>query len=100
MTENKTREAAKKANARIRRTSRGTDIAEADYLETDEGLLQQAIHAVTKRGCAIQFGLTRDGGAYVVRIVGDGETPYNEYIRPTENIDLHLRGLIEDFSTE
>lgn len=94
-----TREQAQKANGRIRRQKRGTDVAEAEYLEADAGLLQQAITAVTKRGCAIQFGLTRDAGAYVIRIVGDGE-PYNEYIRPTEDIDLHLQGLISDFEAE
>ena len=83
---------------RIRNANRGTGIQEADWGEASAGLIAQAITSVTKRHCAIQFGLTKDAGAFVVRIVGDGE-PYNEFIRATEDIDLYLTGLIEDFQS-
>jgi hypothetical protein len=87
-----------KEQRRIRNRNRGTGIDGADWGEADAGLIAQAIAAITKAKCAVQFGLTRDGGAYVIRIVGDGE-PYNEFCRPTEDIDLYLRGLIEDFES-
>lgn len=90
------RAAASDANKRIRRKNRGNDFEDADYSSVSSDKLQSAIHAVTKRGCAIQFSYTRDGGAYCVRLVGDGD-PYNEYVRPTEDFDLYLDGLIEDF---
>ena len=83
-------------NRRIRNSNRGTSAEFAEYDACDAGLLQQAIANVTKRGCAIQFGLTRDASTFCVRIVGDGE-PYNEYCRPTEDFDIYLRGLISDF---
>lgn len=98
-TKKDTRKSAAEANGRIRRKNRGEGFESADWLEADSGLVQQAIHSVARRGCAIQFSYTRDGGAFCIRIVGDGE-PYNEYVRPTENVNLYLTGLIEDFSAE
>jgi len=83
---------------RIRNANRGTGIEEADWSSASAGLIAQAVAAVCKRKCAIQFGMTKDEGAFVVRIVGDGE-PYNEFIRATEDIDLYLTGLIEDFQS-
>lgn len=90
------REENEEKQRRIRRTNRGTGIEGADWGEAKADLIQQAITLITKVGCAVQFGLTKDQGAYVIRIVGDGE-PYNEFIRPTEDIDLYLTGVIEDF---
>lgn len=84
------------SNKRLRRANRGTDVEVAEYAGVDSKRLQQAIASIAARGCAVQFSYTRDGSAYCVRIVGDGE-PYNEYIRPTEDFDLYLAGLIEDF---
>lgn len=78
-----------------RRRNRGTDVT-ADWANADSGLLHSAVCALCGAGCAIQFGYTKDGGSLVVRIVGDGE-PYNEYVRPTEDVDSYLRSLIEDF---
>lgn len=84
--------------ATFRRRNRGGGSVEpADWSSVNPALLAGVIHAITKRGFAVQFGYTRDFGAYVVRIVGDGE-PFNEYIRPTEDVELHLTGLFEDYS--
>lgn len=91
------REAVKKDAKRIRNRNRGKDGNVADYAAISPELLGRLIAAVTARECAIQFGFTRDGGAYCVRIVGDNE-PYNEYIRPTEDVEAHLEGIVEDFS--
>lgn len=44
----------------------------------------------------MQFGYTRDGGSYAIRVVGDGD-PYTEFIKPTEDVLLALTGLAEDF---
>lgn len=82
-------------NKRIRRDKRGK-ADEADWGTANAELVLQVVSNVSNRGCAIQFGLTRDGGAFVIRIVGDGD-PYNEYIRPSENVDLYLEGLRLDF---
>jgi len=81
---------------KTRRNNRG--VAEhANWGDAPAELLTAVICAVSERGCAIQFGYTRDGGAFAIRIVGDGE-PYNEYIRPSESIKLHLSGLLDDFT--
>jgi hypothetical protein len=86
---------AAEENRRIRRDNRGS-AEEADWSVAEPNLLRAVIANVSNRGCAIQFGLTRDGGAFVVRVVGDGD-PYNEYVRPSENVDLYLEGLRLDF---
>lgn len=96
MAEKNGRAKAADVNRRIRNSNRGKGFETAEYSGCDAGLLQQAINAVTARGCAIQFGLTRDGETFCIRIVGDGE-PYNEYCRPTEDFDIYLAGLISDF---
>lgn len=86
------------SNRTIRNRNRNSGIDGADIGTADPQRLQEAICAVTRRGCALQLGYTRDGGAIVVRFVGDGENPYNEYIRATEDFDIYLAGVIEDFS--
>lgn len=90
------KEVAEEQQRPIRNRNRGQGTEAADWSNAKPELVSEAIAAVTVRNCAIQFGYTRDGGAFCVRVVGDGE-PYNEYIRPTEDIDLYLNGLIEDF---
>lgn len=78
-----------------RRRNRGTGET-ADWANANPVLLANAICCIAAAGCAIQFGYTRDGGSLVVRIVGDGE-PYNEYVRPTEDIDTYLTSLVTDY---
>lgn len=78
-----------------RRANRGSG-ATADWTNADPVLISSCISTLTAYGCAIQFGYTQDGSSFVVRIVGDGE-PFNEYVRPTEDINLYLTGLIDDY---
>jgi hypothetical protein len=79
-----------------RRRNRG-NAEQADWSAVDAEKLRSVIAAISRANCAVQFGYTRDGGAYVVRVVGDGE-PFNEFVRPTEDIDLYLTGLCLDYS--
>lgn len=78
-----------------RRTNRG-NVEPADWKEASPDKLATVVCLVTHLGLAIQFGTTSDGGAYSIRIVG-GKEPVAEYVRPSEDIDLHLDGLIGDF---
>jgi hypothetical protein len=71
----------------------------ADYANVSPNALHSSITAVTSADCAIQFGYTKDGTTFVVRIVGDGE-PYNEFIRPSENMDEYLTALAADYTKE
>lgn len=80
---------------RIRR-QRSADRATCDYAELPADVLHRVLCAITARGCAVQFGYTRDGGAFAIRIVGDGE-PYTEFIKPTEDVNAALVYLAEDF---
>jgi len=68
----------------------------ADWGGVDATLLVDAIQTVTKRGGALRFSYTRDGGAYCIGILGDGD-PYNEYVKPSEDIDEYLRNLAENW---
>lgn len=79
-----------------RRRNRGASDP-ADWSVADPVLLSQCVSKLTAHGCAIQFGYTKDGGSFIIRVVGDGD-PYNEYVRPTEDINLYLTGLAEDYS--
>lgn len=65
----------------------------ADWAAADAALLQEAIAVVAWQGGALRFGYTRDGGAYCIGILGDGE-PYNEYCKPSEDINEYLRALV------
>lgn len=85
-----------KEQRRIRNSNRG-NVDSAHWGDCDATLLRDVVQSIAGRGCAVQFGFTRDGGAFAIRIVGDGE-PYSEYVRPSEDIDLYLRGLLDDFT--
>lgn len=84
------------AQRSTRRRNRGTGDT-ADWSIADPNELYTAVCNVTGSGAAIQFGYTRDGGSLVVRIVGDGD-PFNEYVRPTENLSEYLRALAMDYN--
>jgi len=91
----KAREETQAEQRASRRRNRGNG-EQADWGSVDAAKLLDAIDAVSRTGAAIRFGYTRDGGAFAIGIVGDGE-PYTEYVRPSEDIDLYLDGLISDF---
>ncbi len=78
-----------------RRANRG-NADKADWLSCDPTKLAAAIAAITRHGFAVRFGYTRDGGAYAVGIIGDGE-PFTEFTRPTEDVNLYLDSLILDY---
>ena len=71
----------------------------ADFAGVDAELLRGAIVAVTGQDCAIQFGYTKDGSTFVIRIVGDGE-PYNDFVRPSEDVDAYFTALRADFTND
>lgn len=83
------------APGRIRR-ERVENRVTCDYADLDPALVHRVLCAITARGCAVQFGYTRDGGAYAIRIVGDGE-PYTEFVKPTEDVGMALSNLAEDY---
>lgn len=84
------------AQRRNRRSNRGTGET-ADWASANSDLVLRTICSITSAGCAVQFGYTRDGGSFVIRVVGDGE-PFNEYVRPTEDLDLYLESLRSDYA--
>lgn len=89
------RNAAKPEQRANRRAHRHTGVV-ADWGTADPDKLHRAVTNVTKHGFAILLGYTRDGGSLTVRVYGDGEsTP--EYIRGSEDVDLYLTGLAEDY---
>ena len=68
----------------------------ADWSTASPALIQRAIACISRAGGAVRFGYTRDGGAYAIGIMGDGE-PYTEYVRPSESVDEYLAALIEQW---
>jgi hypothetical protein len=86
-----------KPEQRIRRNASRGEMQVADWASCEGSAILAAVCAVTARGCAIQFGYTRDGSAYTIRVLGDGE-PYTEYVRPSESLGAYLTALAADFT--
>lgn len=92
------RDTAKTANARRRREQRHTGSV-LDLNSIDADTLKRAILELLKRAVGITFGVTRDGGALSVTILDNGEN-IREYVRATEDINLYLSGLADDFGKD
>ena len=87
---------AENERRRLRGRNRGK-VEAADWGNATSDLVSAAIVAVTQHGYAIRFGYTRDGGAFAVGVIGDGE-PFTEFVRPTEDIDAFLSELADDYA--
>lgn len=78
-----------------RRRGRG-EFVSIEWNDASADLLKRCIVAVTRAGCAVQFGKTLSGDALTIRIVGDGE-PYVEYRRPGEDVEAWLQSFEVDY---
>ena len=92
------RDDAKTANARRRREQRHTGSV-LDLNSVDANALKRAFINMLERKVGVTFGVTRDGGALSVTLLDNGET-VREYVRATEDINLYLTGLADDFGTD
>lgn len=92
------RDTAKTANARRRREQRHTGSV-LDLDSIDANTLKRAILELLKRAVGVTFGVTRDGGALSVTLLDNGEN-VREYVRATEDINLYLSGLADDFGKD
>jgi hypothetical protein len=81
---------------RKRRANTSTTGQVADWASVDGILLAKAVGVVARMGGALRLGYSRDGGAFAVGIYGDGE-PFTEYVPPSDDIELWLKGVIEDY---
>jgi hypothetical protein len=91
--DDKARAAAEK---RKRRGSNATSGIVADWTAVNGELLVKAVAAIAREGGALRLGYTRDGGAYAVGFYGDGE-PFTEYVPPSDDMDMFLQGVIDDY---
>jgi len=71
----------------------------ADWAGVDCEQLQRTIAAVCVSGDAIRLGYTRDGGAYAVALLHNGES-HTDYVSPNDDIDVYLKGLEDDYRDE
>lgn len=69
----------------------------ANYTNIDGGRVMRAIEIITANGGAIRLGKTRDGGAFAIGVYGDGDEPYTDYLRPTDDVLGYLEELAESF---
>jgi len=92
------RDTAKTANARRRREQRHSgSVLNLDSIDADT--LKRALLELLKRAVGVTFGVTRDGGALSVTLLDNGEN-IREYVRATEDINLYLSGLADDFGKD
>lgn len=87
------------AGAAPRRRRNGGDGQQADWALANPLALQTLIAAVTAQGGAVRFGYSRDGGAYSLGILGDGD-PYTEWIRPHEDVNAVLAEITRSWTGE
>lgn len=90
------RDATKPAQRASRRAHRHTGVV-ADWGAASPEVLHRAIANVTSHGFGISLGYTKDGGALTIRVFGD-DTFEPEYVRGSEDLDLYLTGLAEDYA--
>lgn len=88
-----------KQEARRRRQTFSSSTSPADWATVDGLLLAKAVAALARIGGALRLGYTRDGGAYAIGFYGDGE-PFTEYVSPNDDIELFLKGVIDDYGKE
>lgn len=67
------------------------------YSDCDGELLKSAVDSVTRKGAAIMFGVTSDGGAFSVLIL-DGNDKAREYPHGADELNDVLRAAIASFS--
>lgn len=60
-----------------------------DWSSVTSDVIAGLVIAVTSQGGAVRFGLSRDGTALAVGILGDGE-PYTEWFRPSDDVESDL----------
>ena len=82
---------------RKRRSGSLTDAGVTDWASCNGELIAKAIGSITRDGGAVRFGYSRDGGAYAIGIYGDGD-PFTEYFSPDTDMDMVLKGLIDDYA--
>jgi len=94
------RKNSKAEQIRLRRLARSNGNTEpADWGGVDGKMLARAIASVTNAGFGITLSLTKDGGAYAIRCLGN-DSFESEYVRPTEDINLYLENLAFDFEAD
>lgn len=71
--------------------------ATADWGSISADVIKTAVVEVSRTGCAIRFGYSRDLGAYAVGVVGDGD-PYTIWGASEDEIVEKLTNLAESFA--
>ena len=88
--------AAGSSKAARLQSMRNAKTEQPDWARINMDLIQAAIAVVTKDDGALQFGLSRDGGAYAVRLYsgGSGES---SYFHSDAEVTQHLNDIWEAF---
>lgn len=67
---------------------------EADWGSVDAALLLDAVRAITSAGDAVLLGVTRSGGTLVCTVCS-GEERLKLYATSVEEMEQHLKGLVD-----
>ena len=68
----------------------------ADWGSVNEKILVRLVGVASKKGGAVRFGYTRDGGAYAIGVYA-GPNYFTDFVRPSEDVDLYLTELTASF---
>jgi len=85
-------------NGRLKRllTGTGQQTGKADWSAADARWIAGVVHVITRLGGAVSFGYSRDGGAYSVSIMLDGERE-TLWFNGGADIDAELEGVFATF---
>lgn len=86
---------------RLKRLLAGTgqQTGKADWSAADPRWIAGVVHAITRVGGAVSFGYSRDGGAYSVSIMLDGDRE-TLWFNGGADIDAELEAVYATFNTD
>jgi len=87
----------KARESRLRKEKRGSGQIPLGYTDLSSGTIDRLVLVVTACGGAVQFGLTRDYGAAMLKLYYHGESE-TIYYRPSDDIQSEIEEWIEHFT--
>lgn len=90
-------EKTKAAEKRTRGGRRGKPASARQWADVPRELIGEFVRSIVQDGRGCLFGTTSDGGALVVRVYDGGDAD-TEYIKPSDDIQLALSDIAEDYT--
>jgi hypothetical protein len=84
-----------KRQQRNKRGTNATNAGRANWAEVHVDIIALLIAKITEKGGAVMLGLTRDKGAYYIRIYLNDD-PYSVYVSPNDNLWQEVLNILKE----